>query len=489
MSELRDALIGYSDWLGYGHGERADAWIRRLEINSPELAYFRAQPSSACPPYRPIAAALVPAGGKGGSKPSLRADAAAAIERATQKGELKAFIWIARAVPAFGSGYLSGVPIAVKDLIAIAGVPLTGGSEASDRTPSSQDAEVVARLKRAGAAIIAATNLHEWAYGITSDNPHFGRVINPVVPSRIPGGSSGGSAAAVAAGIVEAAIGSDTAGSIRVPAACCGIVGFKPSYDAVPRAGAVDLAPSLDHIGPMGASVAVCAALFAAMLDLRSVPDWRYPNLSGSRIARLKGFFDAPLDKEVRAALESAESALATDGASCTTAHVDGIESAASIQLITICAEATDVHARRLEQRGHQLGEDVRVRLEIGNFLPGHWYVKAQRMRQQLVERIDALFEGADFLLCPTMRTPAPPVGASQVEIDGRQYPLHTAVTNLTMPFNLSGLPAITIPWSSAADGAPIGLQIIGRRGADWQVLAAGQRLEELSRIGRPRAM
>ena len=487
MSDLREALIGYSEWLGYGHGDRVDAWLKRLEINGPELAHFRAQPASTCEPYRPVAAIPSPAEGTRAGTEKLRADAAAALVRAKQRTDLHAFTWIADSVPPNGSGYLAGVPVVVKDLIAIAGIPITGGSAASDREPSTKDAEVVARLKRAGATIIAAANLHEWAYGITSDNPHFGRVLNPAAPDRIPGGSSGGSAAAVAAGIVEAAVGSDTAGSIRVPAACCGIVGFKPSYDAVPRTGAIDLAPSLDHIGPMGRTVSTCATLFAAMLGLPSEPRWQLENLSGRRVSRLKGFFESPLDADVRRALDEAEAALSSDGARCMGAQVEGIESAAAIQFNTICAEASEVHAQRLVQRGQQLGEDVRVRLEIGNFLPGHWYVKAQRMRRQLVDRIDALFGAADFLICPTMRVPAPLVGASQIEIGGQQYALHTAVTQLTLPFNLSGLPAIAIPWASTADGVPIGLQLIGRRGADWQVLGAAQRLEANSPWARKR--
>jgi Asp-tRNA(Asn)/Glu-tRNA(Gln) amidotransferase A subunit family amidase len=480
-NDLRDSLVGISEWLGYGHGERAPAWLARLEINGPEIDAFKAHPRAACEPYRPVATTVSPADGTKAGSGNLRADAADAIARARSRPELHAFTWIAEKASPHAAGYLAGVPVVVKDLMGIAGVPMTGGSAASDRTPSKTDAEAVARLKRHGAVVIAAANLHEWAYGITSDNPAFGRVVNPVAPDRIPGGSSGGSAAAVAAGIVQAAVGSDTAGSIRVPAACCGIVGFKPSYDAVPRTGAVDLAASLDHIGPMGASVPACAALFAAMLDLPAVPRWQYETLSGRRIARLGGFFDAPLDGEVRAALDAAEAALAKDGASCGPANVAGMELAAAIQFMTICPEASEVHAERLAARGPQLGEDVRVRLEIGNFLPGHWYVKAQRMRRELVERIDSLLRDADFLICATMRAPAQRVGASRVEIGGKDYALHTAVTQLTMPFNLSGLPAITIPWSRNADGVPIGLQLVGRRGADWQVLGAAERLESFA--------
>jgi aspartyl-tRNA(Asn)/glutamyl-tRNA(Gln) amidotransferase subunit A len=481
MSDLRTALAGYADWLGYGHGERADAWLRRLEINAPEIERFRELATPGCAPYRAVPAQVLPAEGIADRTGApLRADAAAALERARSAPQLNAFTWLAESVPSHGPGYLAGVPVIVKDLMAVAGRPLTGGSAAGDTVPAARDAEVVARLKRAGAVVIGLANLHEWAYGITSDNPRFGRVVNPAAPSRIPGGSSGGSAASVAAGIVELAVGTDTAGSIRIPSACCGIVGFKPSYDAVPRTGVVDLAGSLDHVGPMCRTVDACAAMFAAMLDRAAVPKWTWRDLSGRRIARLGGYFADLLDPDVRAALAAAEAALAKDGARCFPATVEGIEAARSIQFVTISPEASEVHLRRLAERGPEISEEVRVRLEIGQFIPGAWYVKAQRLRRQLADRIEALFDAADFLLCPTLRTPAPPVGARDVEIDGQRYPLHTAITQLTLPWNLTGLPAITIPWSKSRDGFPIGIQIVGRRGADWAVLAAGQRLEAL---------
>src|SRR5206468_4757266 len=188
-------------------------------------------------------------------------------------------------LPAARPGLLAGVPIAVKDLMAVQAAPMSGGGRAWDRPVARADAEVVARLRRAGALVIGLSNLHEFAYGITSDNPHFGRVVNPACPDRIPGGSSGGSAAAIAAGIVRHAVGTDTAGSVRIPAACCGIVGLKPSYDAVPRQGVLDLAASLDHVGPMARTVDECAELFAAMLGFPQVPPWVRPRLDGTTVA------------------------------------------------------------------------------------------------------------------------------------------------------------------------------------------------------------
>jgi aspartyl-tRNA(Asn)/glutamyl-tRNA(Gln) amidotransferase subunit A len=479
MTDLRSALVEFSGWVGYGHGDRAAAWVKRLDINAPELARFRAIPRANVEPYRPTATAVEPAQGVAErAGPAPRTDAAEALARAKAQPQWNAFTRLPDSVPAHGGGYLAGVPIAVKDLMGVAGYPMSAGSAASDPKPSTADAEVVARLKRAGAVVIGLANLHEYAYGITSDNPRFGRVVNPAAPGRIPGGSSGGSAAAVAAGIVQCAVGTDTAGSIRVPAACCGIVGFKPSYDAVPRSGAVDLAPSLDHIGPMCSSVDACAALFAAMLDLRAIPKWTRASLAGARVARLRGYFEEPLDDEVRAALDAAAAALAKDGAAVRDATIEGIESAAAIQFNTICPEASEVHAERLATEGEKLGEDVRVRLEIGNFLPGHWYVKAQRLRRELARQVDAAFANADYLLCATLRTPAPAVGATEVDIGGKRYPLHTAVPQLTMPFNLTGLPAISLPWGRNREGVPIALQLVARRGTDWGLLGAAQRLE-----------
>lgn len=496
MQSLRDALVGYADWLGYGHGERADKWVARLEVNRPEIDAFRAARLPGCAPYRAWRTSPEPARGARASSEELPRDAERARREAHRRRDLNAFTWVAPAgesaqldagralspsAAGQGKGLLAGVPIAVKDLMRVAGAPLSGGGRVIGRDVQARDAEVVARLRRAGAVVVGLTNLHEFAYGITSDNPHFGRVVNPAAPDRIPGGSSGGSAAAVAAGIVPLAVGTCTAGSVRIPAACCGIVGFKPSYDAVPRDGVLDLAPTLDHVGPMGRSVEACGRMFAAMLDMREEPAWLVESLSGRKASRLRGYFDHPLDAEVRRAVDEAMQAAATDGAACSEQAIDGMELAPAIQFNTICPEAAAVHSDLLPQRGPDYGEDVRVRLEIGQFLPGPWYVKAQRLRRELVDRIDAAFEAADFLVCATMRAPAPAVGASSVTIGEAPFALHTAVTHLTMPFNLSGLPAVSIPWSRSKDGVPICIQVVARRGEDWQALAFAQRLERAS--------
>jgi aspartyl-tRNA(Asn)/glutamyl-tRNA(Gln) amidotransferase subunit A len=480
-----DALVGFADWQGYPRGERAAAWLARLELNRPEIDAFRAAPIPDAPQYVARPATLAPPDGAAAGERSRPIDPHEALEKARANASLNAFTYIPDQLDAPGTGLLAGVPIAVKDLMNVAGMPLSGGGKAMGRPVAARDAEIVARLKRAGAVVVGLTNLHEFAYGITSDNAHFGRVVNPAAPARIPGGSSGGSAAAVAAGIVRHATGTDTGGSIRVPAACCGTVGFKPSYDALPRDGVVDLAASLDHVGPITKSVDDGATMFAAMLGMDAMPRWVRRDLSGIRAARLGGYFADPLDPEVAAAVEDEMAALERDGARRGAASVPGAEISAALLLMTIGPEATGFHADRLRDRGADFGEEVRVRLEMGLFFPSHWYLKAQRLRSVLVSDIEAAFDDADILVCPTMRTTAPGVGESRIAIGGKSYALHTGVTNFTQPFNLAGLPAISVPWTASRDGAPISIQLVGPRGHDWRVLSVAQRLESMAPCSR----
>jgi aspartyl-tRNA(Asn)/glutamyl-tRNA(Gln) amidotransferase subunit A len=240
----------------------------------------------------------------------------------------------------------------------------------------------------------------------------------------------------------------------------------------------LDLAASLDHVGPMTRTVDECAELFAALLGLDSVPAWVRPNLQGAKVALLEGYFADPLDPDVRAALEQGTQALANDGATIVPSRIEGIELASAVQLQTIAPEATAYHLDRLRTSASAFGEDVRVRLEMGLFFPGAWYQKAQRLRTVLVRAIEAAFGDAQVMICPTLRVPAPPIGAARVDVGGRSLALHTVITNLTMPFNLSGLPAISVPWSATRDGVPVSLQLVGRRGRDWEVLAFARRLE-----------
>ncbi|HEY0662971.1 MAG TPA: amidase, partial [Thiobacillaceae bacterium] len=287
------------------------------------------------------------------------------------------------------------------------------------------------------------------------------------------------SAAAVAAGVVALALGTDTAGSIRLPAACCGVVGFKPSFDAVPRDGVQPLGASLDHVGPIAANVADAALAFAVMAGLPPAVPRRGP-LGGLRIGVPTNYFFDPLGADVARALTGALDRMRTDGAELVPVGLPGVEAAAALQFATLCSEATDVHWETLNTRPESLGADVHVRLEIGQFLPAIWYTRAQRRRAELVAMFTTAMHGLDALVTPTVRVEPPRRGTTRVQLGGRELPLHTALTSLTMPFNLTGMPALTLPCGRGDSGLPIGLQIVGQCGDDWSVLRVAARVEDL---------
>lgn len=501
-----DGMAGLGE---YPYLDRRQAWLDRLRVNLPELDRFarlRPQPDLGFLTPPAVGGAeggrSVPDDGGHGIAQIAAASRAApdsaperarsALDRARQRNELNAFITladeallnagVAAAVQRLREGCpmpLMGVPIAVKDLMPVAGFPQTNGSGGAKPEPATHDAVAVGRLRDAGALVIGTTNLHEFAYGITSENPHHGWVVNPRRPGYTAGGSSGGSAAAVAAGVVRLAIGSDTAGSIRLPASCCGVVGFKPSFDAVPRDGVQTLGASLDHVGPIAASVADAALGYAVMAG--GPANTADPvSLAGLRVGVPRNYFFDPLADDVARAVQAALSLMRADGAELIEVDLPGVENCAAMQFVTLCSEATDLHWQRLSEHPETLGPDVRVRMEIGQFLPATWYVRAQRARAELAAMFDASMRDLDVLVTPTLRIEPPRSGAGAARIGGQDVPLHSAVTALTMPFNLTGMPALTLPCGHGENELPIGVQIAGRRGDDWRVLNVGARLEDL---------
>ncbi len=377
-------------------------------------------------------------------------------------------------------GPLAGVPVAVKDLMSVRGYPLTAGTRAIEAKIQERDAPVVERLRAAGALIIGTTNLHELAFGINSANPHFGHVQNPRYPGYIPGGSSGGSAAAVAAGLATMALGSCTGGSIRQPAACCGIVGFKPTYDAVPRDGVVPLAWSLDHIGPLTRSIEDAAVAFEVMAGLPTHSMLPRAQAMPPRIMKPRKFFYDMLDDEVRAAVESALSAFRKAGAPVGEVDVPGIELAPGIQLITLNSEASQAHWKLLEKSGSKLGEDVRTRLEIGQFYLAVDYIKAQQLRAQVRQSMIASFGNADVMIIPAMPVLPPKNGTTTIDLGGRNVHVAPTLTRFTSPINFCGFPALSMPCGKSASGLPVNLQIVGRPGADASVLSAARWCERV---------
>lgn len=387
-------------------------------------------------------------------------------------------------------GPLHGVPVALKDLYDTAGVPTTAASRIyADRVPD-EDATSVARLRAAGAVLLGKTNLHEFAYGVTSDSSYFGPTRNPWDLERVPGGSSGGSGAALAAGLCAVATGSDTGGSIRIPAALCGVVGLKPTYGRISCHGLLPLSWALDHPGPMTRTVYEAAVMLAAMAgyDPRDpasadapVPDYTAGLCQGARGLHvgvdpawaLTGIHD-----EVRAAFQAALEVLKDLGAEIVEASVPGIEEGMDAALTILSAEATAVHEEFLRMRPVDYQPDVRARLEKGFPIRGIDYGRARRVGERLRRDFTLLFQRVDLFATPMCGIPAPRIGQREAIIGGQTVPVMAPLTRYTRVFNLTGLPAISVPCGFSSEGLPIGLQLAGRAWDEATVLRAAHAYE-----------
>ncbi|HEU5213471.1 MAG TPA: amidase [Gaiellaceae bacterium] len=352
-------------------------------------------------------------------------------------------------------GPLDGIPLAIKDLFDTAGLATTYGSAVFRDHVPAETAAAVRLLEDAGYANVGKTNLHEFAYGITSVNPHYGTVPNPRFPGRMAGGSSGGSAAAVAAGLAVVGLGSDSGGSIRIPAACCGVAGFKPTFGLVPLEGCFPLAPSFDHAGPIASSAGDCAAAMAVF----GVPS-RDAELSGLRtgVAWLEH-----ADPLVRARVSDVAGLLHATPVDLPLPHVGAV----------FMREVAGVHGELFAEHADEYGENVREKIERCLALPDEAYERGLAARAEYRERCIELMDGFDLLVTPTLGFVAPRLPVDDLVI-------REATVRLTLPFNALGWPALALPCGAAEDGLPASVQIVGKPGDDALVLGAGAALESL---------
>jgi aspartyl-tRNA(Asn)/glutamyl-tRNA(Gln) amidotransferase subunit A len=360
-------------------------------------------------------------------------------------------------------GALHGIPISIKDIIDVAGVRTTAASHVRKDHVAGRDATVVSRLREAGAVFVGKTNLHEFALGTTNEESAYGPVHHPLDATRSPGGSSGGSAASILAGMSYASIGTDTGGSIRIPSAACGLVGLKPGYREVPTQGVVPLSSSLDHVGPLCATVADAAAMFRVIADTPRLEAPPSPGVArGVRLGVPRRYFHDLLDDEVARAFEDTCSRLSEAGVVLDDVVIPHADETPAAYLHLALTEAAAFHAKTLESQPADYTPTVRVRLEAGRYVLAEDYLRAQQCRHRLRTEVSAALDGRDGLLLPALAVPATPLGAATMRVGRTDEPVRNVTLRLTQLFNLTGHPAITIPCGVTGSGLPIGAQLVG---------------------------
>jgi aspartyl-tRNA(Asn)/glutamyl-tRNA(Gln) amidotransferase subunit A len=395
-------------------------------------------------------------------------------------------------------GPLHGIPIALKDNLAVAGTRTTAGSKILGDWFPDEDATVTARLKGAGAILIGKTNMHEFAWGGTTANPHYGFGRNPWDPERFPAGSSGGSGAAVAARTCYGAIGTDTGGSIRLPAAVNGIVGIRPTIGRVSNHNVIPLAWSMDTVGPMTRTVRDCAVMFGTIAghDPRDPASATEPltdyvadlgrGVRGLRIGVIPGYFFTHLQPAVERAVRGAVATFESLGATVVEVEIADIEGNISAQLTVESCEPSAYHQRWLRERPQDYGEDVRLLLEMGELHTAVHYLQAQRYRALLRSRFLDAFEDVDCFVCPTLPFTATKVGEASVVIEGGvEEDMLSAIMQYTGVPSLTGLPSLAVPCGFDDDGLPVGMQIIGRPFAEAQLFRAGHAFQDATDFHR----
>lgn len=390
-------------------------------------------------------------------------------------------------------GPLHGVPVAIKDVIFTKGIRTTMGSKVFENFVPDFNATVVQKLKDAGAIIIGKTHTHEFAYGPTGDRSLIGSCRNPYNPDKITGGSSSGSAVAIAKDMAIAALGTDTGGSIRIPAAACGVVGMKPTFGLVSKYGAYNTAYTLDHIGPMTKTVKDNAVMLNILVgydenDPHSLnkPKEDYTRLLGQSIAgkkiALPSYYFKNIDSEVAKTIEQVIEIYQDLGASFKEVEIPALHDIARFQATTIQAEAYAVHEANIRKSGAQYDEELYERLESSKNLLAYQYVSAQQKRAELTNKFNEVFNNADLLLTPTLPILPTDINQREVAIGSQIEPVRSAVLRLVAPTNYTGNPGLSVPCGLSTTGLPIGFQLIGKHETEALIYQFGDAYEQYIR-------
>jgi aspartyl-tRNA(Asn)/glutamyl-tRNA(Gln) amidotransferase subunit A len=375
-------------------------------------------------------------------------------------------------------GPLHGVPISLKDLIDLRGTPTSAASRVRRGHVAARDSVVAARLRAAGAVFVGKTNLHEFALGTTNEDSAYGPVHHPLDPTRSPGGSSGGSAAAILAGMCYASIGSDTGGSIRIPAAACGLVGLKPAFGEIPIDGVVPLSHTLDHIGPLSRSVEDAAILHQVLTGGSGAAPITTREREGLRLGIPRAYFLALLDTDIAARFDEACQRLTAAGVVLEDVTIPHAADVPAIYIHLALPEAAAYHAQTLESQPEEYTANVRLRLEMARHIMAEDYVRAWRGRDLVSREVNAALNGRDGLLLPTLPVPAVTLGAATVAVGTSEEPVRAITLRLTQPFNITGHPAITMPCGLTSNGLPAGAQLVGTH--TLELLAVASAIEPL---------
>ena len=379
-------------------------------------------------------------------------------------------------------GPLHGIPLSLKDLLDCKGTPTTAGSLVRRNAVAKSDAPVTERLRDAGAVFVGKTNLHEFAFGTTNEDSGFGPARNPHDPSRSPGGSSGGSAIAVATGMSLGTVGTDTGGSIRIPAAACGIVGLKPEWGQISAQGVVPLSRQLDHVGPLAACVADAWMLYNAMREpsarVSTLPETA--SIKGLRFGMPAGYLFDRLDSDVEQTIQKTIELLRREGATVSEVTLPHAGDIATVYLHLVLADAAEYHARTLESQPQDYTPNVRLRLQMARYVLAEDYIRALRGKVIIAAEVDRALQGVDALICPSLAIPAPPIGATTMPVKGGNEAVRTLMLRCTQPFNVSGHPAISLPCGQTPARLPIGVQLVGHKGRTAALVQAALAVEKI---------